>query len=342
MTQRLHELLSTMHGAPASSVAALDDADLDAAKTQVFAGADTRSRGRALGILAVAGREGTGALLRRVLLSDADDALREAAAFHLRRFPGAESEAALLRTYRDARGALRHDVLGSIARIGDQASLEHLRSALDGASAPERRAEFAASVIAHRLGVSGSEPTRPERLLERIEGPAHAFATATLTSPKLAEMLPSLAGDLFGLEPRLDRSFGLTCAGRALVLLLDSRAFADDIPALLSCRPALLGLVARRGDEDGTYSTWRLILAGPRSNGDVYVSVHSTNGTRVYYGITKHDAKSFTLNLSSVARPGAGAVAVQAHVSTSAVAVSGLVAHARTPSLCPVRVDQAG
>ncbi|MGA5822892.1 hypothetical protein ACPC54_34150 [Kitasatospora sp. NPDC094028] len=189
------------------------------------------------------------------------------------------------------------------------------------------QAAFALTVIAHRGGQTGFEPTPPaDSALRAIPaGQATSAITASAPTDEDFALLGKLtAGELYLIGPEQRATVAIDC-GEHLLLALDP-AVLDGLPNSVLQGPALAGLVAER-DQDGTsYGVRHLVLTWPDGSNGAHVLLCDADGTPAYYG---HPAASditdgtATFPLSAVDRPGAGPIAVTVTAAPAGVGLGG-------------------
>jgi len=341
MTKRINSLLDASHGLDPRSLGALDDADVRAAIDEATGTGAHGRRARAVEILAASRRSDAKASLLK-LAGDAsvDSHVLSAVAFGLRRHPGQETEDAMLAALSRDDSAAKLSALATLMRVGGAQALAALSSTSATEPTVKRAHGFASSVIAHRVGAPGHAPAvPPPTSVLGLSGPTSGFSAARVNAPRLAELTTSMAGDTFDVMSSPKRCFELSCGGVDLALLLESRPYADSLAYALRTRPILLGVLAKRAEEDGSFSAWRIFLGGPTASGGIYVSAHATDGLLVLYGESTPSAGELDISLQTVRFPGAHAARVQAHASGGDLAVSGLSALTRVPAMTPQPID---
>jgi hypothetical protein len=126
---------------------------------------------------------------------------------------------------------------------------------------------------------------------------------------------------------------------------LNPEGVHDDGTSSLTSRPFILGLVADRSPEDGSYSVRWLLLSWPGEKAPlVNLAVHRPSGDRILHGTLKIGAKRGEFELRSVRRPGGVPVLLRGRLADNVIriteALSEQIATARrspTPTQPPRR-----
>jgi hypothetical protein len=219
-------------------------------------------------------------------------------------------------------------IISALARVGTEAALPALETAASsGVSAISRIAEFAHSVVSHRLGrVPRRTPLdgAPPRIT--LKGIATAIASQPVPHARVQSLVDELAGDLYGLGPAAGPAFELSCpAGRWIVIL--NRDLSSLAPAtLLTTRPLLLGIVVVYFAEDDSWASSRVLLAGPTTARQAYVGVYRQDGALTQVGSGEPSADSLTIDIASVQIPGNFALSARAYTHGTHLAFSGFAA----------------
>ena len=178
-------------------------------------------------------------------------------------------------------------VFTALGRIGPQTALAAIVQARRRARGLARaRADFAATLIAHRYGLPGHVVTPPSSK-EFLPVPSGAGRTFRVTRADAAEAELGLRS--LGLEPvGVDLSgrdvYRLRCDGNAWLLLL-SADLSEEGAAWLMGRKAVAAVVASRQEATGTYSTRYLVLTSPvRGSRWAAVTVHRGTGELAFAG----------------------------------------------------------
>ncbi|WP_369185227.1 hypothetical protein [Streptomyces sp. Y1] len=189
------------------------------------------------------------------------------------------------------------------------------------------QAAFALTVIAHRGGQTGFEPTPPADSDLRAIPAGQAASAITPSAPAdddFALLTRLTAGELYLISPEQRATVAIDC-GEHLLLALDP-AFLDGLPNSVLQAPALAGLVADLDRSGTSYGVRHLVLTWPDGSNGAHVLLCDPGGTPAYYG---HPAESdfsdgtATFALSAVDRPGAGPIAVTVTAATSGVSLGG-------------------
>ena len=196
-------------------------------------------------------------------------------------------------------GVLR--ALGMIGGADELTSIERVMPSLKGRTRDQ--AQFARTLIAHRLGRSDAIPDAPAegKVLEPAVNCGRRVHTR-VARPGTIERTLSSASSLYGIEVDEQALVEYSCerSSGAILLNRDLRK----APELLRKRPALVGLEARRNRSSGDYSVSYVILSKPVGDA-IEVNVHLTNGTRVFTGRAEVRGDVVSWTVRAIQRPGA-------------------------------------
>lgn len=274
------------------------------------------NRARALELLAAARHPESTRVLARVLDDRREDpALRAVAAARLGDAGGAEAERVLI----DAVLAPGDEVVGAraaaaLARSGTGEALGALRDAAAGEGPAARLARYASLLIAHREGISGYEVPPPAELLPP---PARGepFRVVPVRERDAQAILALPPGRRFGTEVATrGGGYRIRCGPNRMILALNAAQVRDDPARRAQEQPLLAGAVFLQSPEDGSFSVWRTVVAGPREKG-FYVAVHRTDGTLTHYGEGTARGEGGEVQLRSTNVVGNVAVAATVRVS---------------------------
>ncbi len=326
MTKLLEQLFAAKHRIDPAAVHALQRDDIAAIRAMVQGREKTPHRIRALDIFATLHPADMLDVLNEVLRNPQEDpAVRAVAAAHAARFGGPDAEQMLLRSLAAATDStLRTHIAAELARVGTQQSTETLRRLLQDPEASVRRqATFALTVIAHRTGLGGFEvPAPPPSELLAPTRSMVPFTVQQTTANDLRAAVDAIAGDTYGVRVVPTVGFSMKCGPNLFVLFLDSEHLRGGLARLVARRPLILGLLAARSPAHHSYFVTRLILAGPRGDGRVYVSMHATDGTLTQYGTGRAEGDTAEFSLRSTWIRGNVALELSARVHGSEVTFS--------------------
>ena len=310
MANPLDELLRHKHGASRELLAALRPEDLDRARDAAMEHGNP-DRIKAIDLLVSARAAGTDALLVTILRNrEESSAVRAAAAGQLGRLrPNTQPENVFLGLLQDTEDpAIRMQIAGALGRIGTTEAIEPLGRLVERSEgAVKLQADFARSVIAARYGVSGYDlpAVDPREALPLDSNRARPF---TFESAPLEEALVgwnNIGADSFGLRPEPESSHVVQCGPARMLVGLNPEGVHGDSTSSLTSRPFILGLVADRSPEDGSYSVRWLLLSWPGEKASlVSLALHRPSGDRILQGTLKIGLKRGEFELRSVRRPG--------------------------------------
>jgi HEAT repeat protein len=283
-------------------------------------------RVKALEVLAAArGAEAVGALVDTALDGSLDSALRAAAVVQLGRKGGAEAEGALVRLVEGEEDvSVRLRAAQALAKIGSPEALKPLGALADAADpSVARRAAFARSVLAYRQGLAGFELPRPgnDDLVPPPQHEVAAVESAPASLHEAAAALDDLRQDSYGLRLVREQSYAVDCGLVRLLLALDADAVRD-MSASAEPRPRLLGLVAERSPEDGSFSVRWLVFSTPAERG-LDLAVHRQTGEHVLFGPAVPSRGVVRFELGAVAAVGNPAVQVSGELRRGRLTLAG-------------------
>jgi hypothetical protein len=179
-------------------------------------------------------------------------------------------------------------VMRALGQIGGRDALEAIAKALPNTEGTARtQAQFAATLIAHRLGLEGHAAPEP-RSSDILDMAADAGARVRIRQALSAEVersLVSLGARPYGIELAEYPMYEFRC-DRCTGMIMLNREFTDiGALAVLQKRKALFAIGTLRQSMLGTYSPAALFLTAPTAAADrIRISVHLTNGDQVFVG----------------------------------------------------------
>ena len=328
MADPLDDLLHHKHRVSTDLLGALRSEDLERVRS-VAMERNHPDRVRAIGLLVAARAPGTDLLLARILRDGQEDrGIRAAAASELGRLgPGPDAVGMLLGSLLEIEDpGIRIQIAGALARVGTPDAMEPLgRVAERSEGALKLQAEFARSVIACRHDVRGYDfpPVSPREALALDSERAQAFGFERAPLAEALVALAHLGSDTYGLLPEPELSHVILCGPARMLVALNPEALGGDAKSGPATRPFVLGLIADRSQEDGSYSMRWLMLSWPDGkSSQVNLAVHRPSGDRILSGALKTGAKGGTFELRSVRRPGGVPILLRGRLAGRDVAVS--------------------
>jgi len=248
--------------------------------------------------------------LEHVLEDDeAPSRLRYRAAISLPRAdPVAASEILVAATrIRDRR--VLAGVMRALGQVGGREALDAIERALPSTEGTARaHAEFAALLIAHRLGLDGFDAPAPAagELIEMAADHGRRLHVRRAPSATAERCVTDLGSRPYGIELDADASYEFRC-DRCSGAVMRNRAFTrGDALETLGRRKALFAIGALRDDSTGSYTAAAVFLTSPAADaGRVRISVHLTNGERVFAGEASVSDGAARWSLAAVKRLGA-------------------------------------
>jgi hypothetical protein len=325
-SERTDEIFWSKHRLDDRLVAALTDEEIERIEAIAQGRVDSPNRVRALDVLAAArGAEAVGALTDTARDESLDSTLRSAAVIHLGRIGGPQAEKVLIGLARETRDpSVRMRVAQALAKTGSPDALTAFDALVeDEEPRVRRRAAFARSVLAYRHGIAGFELPAPA-YGDLIAFPhSHGLPVRSERAPleEAARALHDLRRDSYGLQLARDDAYAIDCGPTRMLLALEAHTLQTASSAF-GDRPRLLGLVAERSPEDGSYSVKWLVFSTP-AEGGARLAVHRQTGEQVLYGSVDGGSGSGRFELRSVAAIGNPAATVAGEFGDGRFSLSG-------------------
>lgn len=206
-------------------------------------------------------------------------------------------------------------VMKALGCIGNKSALDAILTAKKHATGlASMQAEFAATLIAHRLGSEEYELPVPATS-DHIELDLHCTRPFQVTQAHHADAelcLRSLADQSFGIEFSEHSMYQARC-GRNTWMILLNRDFDDKNTAkTLGKRKAFLGVIAIRNEETRLYSIAYLLLTSPMKGKDtVSILIYRTNGKLTFSGTARIVENCAEFSILALPQPGAFAVKIE-------------------------------
>lgn len=215
------------------------------------------------------------------------DELRYRAAVFLGKIEAPESVAALKRGMRTRAPYLLGATLRSLGRIGDADALRRIARRIPNLKGqPARHARFAATLIAHRLGISGYPAPSPRAELSRLSRrDSQPFLIERAQADEKRALERSIPIEPLGMTVHTERLYRLQCGRRVMMLALNEEvAGSTDIRETLSVS-SLVGILLHWHRHQATYVPIHFIMTDPsRGRGRVRVVATNPNGRVVASG----------------------------------------------------------
>jgi hypothetical protein len=247
--------------------------------------------------------------------ASAEASFRYLAAIALAKTDREASEQILIKAtvYPDAR--IRAGVFRSLGRIGGPGALEAIERLLPATEgATRRQGEFAAALIAHRLGLP-SHSIPAVAAADCLELASEAGDRIRIGPPRKAEVHACLA--TLGVRPyRVELAespmYQVRCGRCTGMVLLNRDYVGSDALGILTRQKALFAVGALRKPSDPEYSPALVFLTEPDGNGDrIRISVHLTNAHQIFVGEAGVRGDVASWGLRSVRRLGAFPIRVE-------------------------------
>lgn len=206
-------------------------------------------------------------------------------------------------------------VMKALGCIGNKSALEAVSVTQKRATGlAARQAEFAATLIAHRVGLEEYElPVSETR--DHLEIDVHCARPLRIVRADDADAefcLRSIAGQSFGIEFSEHPMYQVRC-GRNTSMILLNRDFGDiDSVQTLGKRRAFLGVVALRSEATRLYSVAYLMLTSPARDEDaISILVYRTNGNLAFSGTAQVAGNYAEFSILAHPQPGAFALKIE-------------------------------
>ena len=274
------------------------------------------ARPEAMAQLAFSARPDRESLLAQVLQNDKEPRRYKAvAAIALGRIPTPSAEATLLSRLSKTSDPAFPEVLLSLGRIGGPQALVAIDSLQLPPLHPDAgRAAYAASLIAHRLGLPGHElPFPPEEniLKPPAAGQSRPVEFAPVDHSAAQLVLDGMNRYPYGIAFEPTKLTSARCAGEINVIC-PNREFLGATATRLAERKAVLALVALQSPETAEYSISYVVLSRPSTGkvGTLTITVHRCSGKLALAGSARLAGTNIQFELRSVRQPGAWATSL--------------------------------
>jgi hypothetical protein len=247
--------------------------------------------------------------LEEVLLNDVEaSGTRIAAAMTLWRLESLQAAAVLERALAVKDESVLAAVFTALGRIGPQTALPAIEQARRRAKGLARaRADFAATLIAHRFGLPG-HVVPPPSSKEFLAVPSGAGRTFRVTQADAAEAelgLRSLGREPVGIDLSERDAYLLRCDGNDWLLLLSADLTVEGASGFTD-RKAVAAVVASKQEATGLYSTRLLVLTSPvRGSRSAAITVHRETGELAFAGEAKVEGDEVEFVVRAVKAQGA-------------------------------------
>lgn len=252
----------------------------------------------------------------KAVLSDEQEspAMRYLAAINLGRVGTPEAVEALIRSSNTRDEAALEGIITALGYIGGISALEVISEfKRHGAKFVAARAEFAAALISHRLGLDGNDlPVYDRESYLAILGAARPFRITAAGAAAAELCLRSLADQPFGVEFAERPMYQIRCERNALMIVFNRVLIGGEAIQMLRERKTLWGVIARRSEQTGLYSAGHLILSSPAKEGDeINVLIHRLKGESAYAGTARVEGDRAWFTIGTISQPGAVAVMIE-------------------------------
>ncbi len=190
-------------------------------------------------------------------------------------------------------------VLTALGQVGGIEVVDVLLEAERGSTGRTARiARFTAALLCHQAGIDRVDLPPIGPLSDAPAGRTRPIEFTRATPARSA--LRGLAAPR-GLAFATDVGYGVRCGRGERLLLLDRRYTEPDGVGKIGRRPALVGAVADRDEEDGEHSiTWFLLTSPVRGTGGVDVRLCRPTGEAVFAGTATVDGETAQFSVRTV------------------------------------------
>ncbi len=223
------------------------------------------------------------------LLEDENESskLRYLAALGLARTDVRAAHEILVAATRINNDRVRAGVMRALGQIGGKDALDAIERVLPNTGDTARpQALFAATLIAHRLGLAGHDAPAPSATNVLDMAPDHGVRVhiRRALSTEAERSLVSLGQRPYGIELADEPMYEYRCDRCSGTIMLNREFTRSDALDALQQRKAIFGIGTLRDAASGTYSPAAIFLTAPDPKGGVRISVHLTNGSQLFVG----------------------------------------------------------
>jgi hypothetical protein len=235
--------------------------------------------------------------------------------------------------------------------VGDRSALDAVLAARKYATGlAATQAEFAATLIAHRIGVEERESSLPEKggRLEVDHNCARPLRISIADEGDAELCIRSLASQPFGIEFSEHPVYQVRC-GRNHWMILFNREFEkrNGIKKLAK-QKAFLGVAALRSEETRLYSIAYLVLTSPTGDDRLLsIYIHHVNGKLSFSGEARVAESDAEFSIGALRQPGASALQLEGSFEAgrlnirTALATTFVQVKKREPMADPIGVVEA-
>jgi hypothetical protein len=282
----------------------------------VVTGRDTTfSRSRAMALLLASDFPNKHRDFEVVLENETESStIRYVAAINLGRMNTPAAAEILIRNSHVRDERVLSGVMKALGRIGDKTALDAIFSAQEYAEGlAASQAKFAATLIAHRLGLEeGDSPIPKTGDHLEVHPSARPFPITRAGDTDAEFCLRSLADQPFGIEFSEHPMYQARCGRNTWMILLNRELVGKYTVQQLKKQKAFLGVVAIRNEETRLYSVAFLLLTSPAKEKDAAnILIYRTTGELVFSGTARVEGNCAAFSILALPRPGAFAVQIE-------------------------------
>jgi hypothetical protein len=286
MENSLKTLFQSSHRLDRMAIQQLNDQEVSMIREMVGGLRTSTDRCRALEIFTLAAPTEALAPLGRLLRTPTEAVnVRAVSALNLGRLGPAAEKPLLEGLKTTTEPVLQAKIALALAKIGTTMSLSALETLTHNSEpAVQRQAIFSLSTIAIRNGLQGydlPEPT-PDQFLETQSQGGRVLEVNPITPDEADKAIKWIIRDSFGVELSPHIAHRFECPGNQMIVVLDKIMEKESIIHLRE-RRRLIGLIANRAPEDGSYSVRWLVFSVPKGN-SLHIAIHRPDGLQSFYG----------------------------------------------------------
>lgn len=228
-------------------------------------------------------------------------------------------------------------IMKSLGRIGDRKALEAISSAKEYATGfAAIQANFAATLISHRLGLKGEEVLVPEpgQYLELPAADAQPVRLSPANDKEAEFCLRCLKSQPFGIEFTENHMYQVQCEQHLWMIVFNVDFAGAGAVTLVKKRKAFPAVIAGKSEQTGLYTVALLVLTSPaKTTSGVNIHIHRSDGDLMFTGNLKVRKNRSEFFIASVARSGVFPLRIEAIFEDGRLefqtALSGVAAHAK-------------
>jgi hypothetical protein len=228
-------------------------------------------------------------------------------------------------------------IMKGLGRIGNRKALEAISNAKEYATGfAAVQADFAATLISHRLGLKGEEEPVPAEgeYLEVTAAGSQSIQLFPADDGEAEFCLRCLESQPFGIEFTRKLMYQIHCEQRVWMIVFNSDFAVPEALKLARNRKAFPAIIARKYERTGLYTVTFLVLTSPaKIPGAVNIHIHRSNGDLMFEGSLQGKKNGGEFFIASVISPGVFPLRIEGTFEDGRLefqtALSGVAAHAK-------------